>query len=343
MMKRRRFLTIAASCAVMGSLPVRAALTVPSPLAAPIVWKGVAMGSFASMTLVHPDRAHAQAMIARCVAEIERLEAVFSLYRSDSALSRLNATGVLEHPPGELVELLSFGLSLAQRSHGAFDPSVQPLLRLYFEHFSKLGASPGGPSPQAIAEARKRVGFADVDVDAGRIRLGRPGAAITLNGVAQGFITDRVADLLLANGFGNVLIDLGEGRALGHRPDGSAWRAAIADPADPGQTLFELPLGSDRGQMPALATSGGYGTRFGSDPLLHHLLDPRTGRSANHHASVSVAASRATLADGLSTTLSILAPAQHASLLADYPPVRAWLVDAAGRVTGPDGKPAGRA
>ena len=334
MLNRRRFLSIAASCAAAGSLP--ASLAFAAPAASPSVWKGVAMGASASITLVHPDRAHARAMIVRCMAEIERLEAVFSLYRPDSALSRLNAAGVLDSPPNELVELLSFSVSLAQASHGAFDPTVQPLLRLYFEHFSGAGAAPAGPSAQAIAETRQRVGFTDVEVDPNRIRLGRRGAAITLNGVAQGFVTDRVADLLLANGFGNVLIDLGEGRALGHRPDGRAWRAAVANPADPSRTLFDLQLGSERGLRPALATSGGYGTRFGPDPLVHHLLDPRTGRSANHYASVSVTAARATLADGLSTTLSIVPPAHRDTLLARYPAARAWFVDAAGRVTDPD-------
>lgn len=341
MLNRRRFLKIVASCAAAGSLP--ASFVFAAPAASPTVWKGVAMGASASMTLVHPDRAHARAMLARCLEEIERLEAVFSLYRSDSALSRLNATGALESPPNELVELLSFSLSLALASHGAFDPSIQPLMRLYFEHFSMPGAAPDGPSAQAIAEARQHIGFADVEVSAHRIRLGRPGAAITLNGVAQGFVTDRVADLLLDNGFGDVLIDLGEGRALGHRPDGGTWRAAVADPAEPSRTLFELPLGSARGQRPALATSGGYGTRFGPNPLVHHLLDPRTGRSANHYASVSVAAPRATLADGLSTTLSIVTPAHREPLLARYPAARTWFIDFAGHVTDPDAAQAPRA
>lgn len=334
MLNRRRFLSIAATGAVLGSMPAGLALAASVASPTPVVWKGVAMGALASMTLVHPDRAHAQAMIARCMAEVERLESVFSLYKSDSALSRLNAAGQLEGPPAELVELLSFSLSLAQASGGAFDPTVQPLLRLYFDHFSSPGASPHGPSDAAISQAQKRVGFADVDVDMGRIRLGRRGAAITLNGVAQGFITDRVADLLQANGFGDVLIDLGEGRALGHRPDGGPWRAAVANPAAPDRTLFELTLGSGRNQHSALASSGGYGTRFGPDPAIHHLLDPRTGRSANHLAAVAVAAPRATLADGLSTTLSILSPAHRTRLLADHPSVRAWFVDAAGRVTG---------
>lgn len=75
---------------------------------------------------------------------------------------------------------------------------------------------------------------------------------------------------------------------------------------------------------------------------MHHLLDPRTGRSANHHASVSVAAPQATLADGLSTALSVLAPARAAALLAAHPSARAYFVDSARRVTvlgGPAAKP----
>lgn len=333
MLTRRRFLSIAASCAAVGCMPAGLALAAGQVRPQETVWKGVAMGALASMTLVHPDRAHAQAMLGRCVAEIERLEAIFSLYRPDSALCRLNAAGVLQAPPTELLELLSFGLSLARASHGAFDPTVQPLMRLYFEHFSTPGAAPGGPPADAIEKARRRIGFADVEMDPGRIRLLRAGAGITLNGIAQGFVTDRVTELLLASGFDDVLVDLGEGRALGRRPDGRPWRAGIADPAAPGRTLFELPLGSGKGRHQALATSGGYGTRFGPDPGIHHLLDPVTGRSANHYASVSVAAPRATLADGLSTTLSILQPRHRQALLAKYPSAHAWYVDGSGRVT----------
>jgi thiamine biosynthesis lipoprotein len=333
MLNRRRFLAIAASCAAASPVWAPRALATPQPSSS--VWKGVAMGALASMTLVHPDRAHARAMIERCVAEIERLEAVFSLYRPDSALSRLNAAGELADPPIELVELLSFGLSLAQSSGGAFDPTVQPLLRLYFDHFSTPGAPAGGPSEGAIADSLKLVDFSAVEIEADRIRLGRAGAGITLNGVAQGFVTDRIADLLRSSGFENVLIDLGEGRAIGHRPDGGPWRAAVADPHAPERALFDLTLGNDPGMLPALATSGGYGTRFGPDPLIHHLLDPKTGRSANYYASVSVTAPRATLADGLSTALSILSPARRDALLAAYPSARAWFVDGAGHLSGP--------
>ncbi len=328
MTTRRRFISILAGCAALGPLPGARAATDP----AVSVWRGLSMGAAASVRIVHPDRTQAQALLGECVRELARLEAIFSLYRPDSALTRLNAAGQLRDPPQELVELLSFALALSQRSGGAFDPTVQPLYRLYADHFAAPGAAVGGPAPAAIARVLRSVDFAAVELRADRIRLGRPGMALTLNGVAQGYVTDRVADRLREAGFDDVLVDLGEARALGRRPDGSAWQAAIADPDRPGRTLFALPLGDAPGAFPALATSAGRGTCFGSDPRIHHLLDPRTGHSANHWQSVSVAAPRATLADGLSTTLALLPPARAAGLVDRDPSVHAWFVDDAGRI-----------
>ena len=146
MLSRRRFVSIAASAAALPIVSPHAMAGAP----APVVWRGVAMGAMASMTLVHPDREAGKRLIERCLAEISRLEAIFSLYRPDSALVRLNAAGVLDHPPLELVEVLSFAASLARHSDGAFDVTVQPLFELYARHFAEPGADPAGP-PLAVS------------------------------------------------------------------------------------------------------------------------------------------------------------------------------------------------
>lgn len=323
---RRRFLSVIGASAACAALPLARAASTGA--VEPVAWKGTALGALASITLVHENRAHALRVLADCVAEVERLERVFSLYRADSALSRLNEAGELRAPPAELVELLAASLALARASDGAFDPTIQPLYRLYEAHFRAPDAAPAGPGDEAIARVLRRVDHRRVEVAADRIALGVHGMAITLNGIAQGYVTDRVADRLRGEGFGGVAIDLGEARAAGRRADGRAWTAAVVDPDEPSRTLFELTMGDAPGQVVALATSAGAGTRFGTDPRVHHLFDPRTGRSANRYASVSVAASRATIADGLSTALSVLAPGRTRELLAAHPSVRAWLVHA---------------
>ncbi len=327
---RRRFLAVVGASAACGGLPVVAATARGTP--DPVVWKGTALGAAASITLVHEDRAHALRVLNECIDEVERLERIFSLYRGDSALTRLNEAGELREPPVEFVELLAASLALARASDGAFDPTVQPLYRLYEAHFRSPGAAPEGPSAQAIAQVLQSVDHRRVDVAADRVALGRRGMAITLNGIAQGYVTDRVADRLRGEGFEGVAIDLGEARAAGRRADGRAWAAAVVDPERPARTLFELAMGDAPGQVAALATSAGAGTRFGADPRVHHLFDPHTGRSANRYTQVSVAAPRATIADGLSTALSIVDPERGRRLLAANPGTRAWLLRADGTI-----------
>ncbi len=326
MLSRRRFVSIAASAA---ALPIVSPHAAAAP--APVVWRGVAMGAMASMTLVHPDRDSARRLIERCLAEISRLEAIFSLYRPDSALVRLNTQGVLDHPPLELVEVLSFAASLARHSDGGFDVTVQPLFELYARHFAEPDPDPAGPPPARLAEALRLVDHRDVNVASDRIALGRPGMKLTLNGIAQGYVTDRVAALLAAAGLETMLLDLGEVRGAGERPDGSPWRAAIADPADPAETRFSIDL-PERPGLPALATSGGYGMVFDRERHHHHIFDPATGKSATYHASVTVAAPSALVADGLSTAIAA-APAERCGGLIDtFAPARAWSISTDGRM-----------
>ena len=142
-----------------------------------------------------------------------------------------------------------------------------------------------------------------VDPGRQRVRLPRPGMALTFNGIAQGYMTDRVADLLRNAGFDHVLVQLGETRALGGRQADQPWRVAAAD---------KVIAISNR----AIATSSGPASRFDPRGRHHHLFDPRSGRSAASYRSVTVIAERATDADALSTALAVAPPDQAGAILA---------------------------
>ncbi len=265
-----------------------------------IRWSGMAFGADATVLLHGLEEGQANALIMEVRDEIERLESIFSLYRPDSALARLNCRGRLDEPPIELVELLNEALAISEATEGAFDPTIQPL---YAEHFSTPNPEPSGPPADRVAAARALADFRAVEVAPRRIGFRCPGMALTLNGIAQGFATDRVAALLRRAGVGNLLVDLGETGAHGRSPRGRAWTVGIRDPFDPTGTIATVTLNDE-----AVATSGGYGTLFEPSGRFHHLLDPATGHSANHHASASVVATRATLADGLSTACAVMPP-----------------------------------
>lgn len=289
---------------VLGMIAAPAALALGGARrAVPAVrWRGSALGAAASLVIEQVDEARARRLIERVLAEIDRLEAIFSLHRARSALSILNRTGRLVAPPLELVDLLTEAARIHRLSSGAFDPTVQPLWRLHAAHFAGPGAPAGGPPQAAVERVRERVGFERVLIEPAEIRFARPGMALTLNGIAQGAITDRVADLLRNEGLEHVLIDLGEVRALGGHASGEAWSVDVARPAHGALSGHRVAL-----RDMAVATTDPAGTVFDAGRgVHHHLLDPRTGRSSTHARRVTVVAPRAVVADALSTALALM-------------------------------------
>ncbi|TAH65711.1 MAG: FAD:protein FMN transferase [Rhodopseudomonas palustris] len=322
---RRRFITIAASGMAIAALGnVRAAWTRDI---APMRWRGSALGAQVSIDIHHPDPRAAMELVDASVHMVRRFERLFSLYRSDSAICELNRSGVLIAPEPDMVELLRAALRLSQLTDGAFDPTVQPLWQCCERHFARAGADAAGPPPRELAEALAKVGYAGLRVSDDRIALARHGASITLNGIAQGYATDRVVELLRRGGLSTTLVDIGEIRAIGARPDGTPWRIGLADADAAGRTFATIDL-IDR----AVATSSGSGFRFDRDGKFNHLFDPATGRSSARYRSVSVVAATATEADALSTAFSVMSEQHIAELVAARPGLEVVLSNAAGQL-----------
>lgn len=299
---RRRAITILAAAA---GLPLLAQAN--QAQARLLRWEGTTLGAQSTIQLYHTDETKARAAIAASMDELARLEAVFSVYRADSALSALNRDGRLDNAPVELIEQLSRAKSLAAVSDGIYDPTIQPVWQLYLRHFTSGAMDPNGPSRAELDAALALVDWRGIEIDAAnrRVTLAKPGMGVTLNSGAQGYITDKVSDVLRAHGFANMLVDMGEPRALSAKPDGSAWRIGIANPANPDQAITEVSV-VDK----AVSTSGGYGTLFDPAGKFTHLIDPRTGKTAPAMLGVSVIAPTASIADGLSTAM-VLAPAER--------------------------------
>lgn len=282
---RRRFLSISASAA---ALPAFAGSKASAQ------WRGVALGAPASMRLEGLSQAEADPIFAEVERELLRLETIFSLYRSSSEISRLNDAGRLDNPSVELLEVLSLSASLHHASNGLFDPTIQPLWL----------ARAKGHSTEAL------VGWSNLRFDADQITFKKPGMALTLNGIAQGLITDRIHGLLQARGLRNLLIDMGEIVAGGRRGGLTPWRVGIADPD--GSLRLRVQL-SDR----ALATSATNGTVLGGTPAQGHILRPDGQRVTDQ--LVSISAPRAVIADGLSTALCLCDQGEGEALLRNFP------------------------
>ena len=296
---RRRALFIGAVLVAGAALP--SALMAPRAFAAkPVRWSGQALGAHAEIELVGASDAEAKPVLAAVEAEIARLEGIFSLYRQDSALARLNRDGTLADPPPELLEVLALSRAVHRQTGGLFDPTVQPLFAFYAQWFTK--AHRGHlPEVHEVAPVLARVGMDKVIFDDARIAFARPGMALTLNGIAQGYLTDRIAALLKSHGYGNMLLDIGEIQAVGKGLNGAGWQVGIRQGVS-GAALAERVTLSDQ----AVATSMMLGTTFDAQGHAGHILHPKKGLTREYTLRASVIHSSAAFADAMSTAVVLM-------------------------------------
>jgi thiamine biosynthesis lipoprotein len=314
---RRRVLHIVA--AVAGLPLMIAGLRATAPKGQIYRWQGDVLGAVSELTLWHTEPAFARAMILKVRDEIDRFEQIFSLYRQKSEISRLNEAGKLMKPSPELRAVVEESQRFSELSGGAFDISVQPLWRLYEAHFWSRTNIQSDIVARARDVAQALVDFRQIDTGAASIAFTRPGMAITLNSIAQGYITDAIADMLRNEGFESAMVDLGEYRALGLHPDGRPWRLGI----DNGKVAGNVDRMVELEDM-ALAVSGGYGTTFEPSGQFNHIFDPHTGASANSLVQVAVIGPTAGAANGLSTSICVAGEALAPTLLAAYP--KTWAI-----------------
>ena len=275
---RRRLLLVLGGAAAAGAA---AHFGLPRPREA--TRRGSALGTTVAMTASGPDP---EGALDAAFAELRAVEEAMSLYRPLSQIRRLNHDGVLHSPHPYLVEVMTQARRLSERSGGAFDVTVQPLWDLCSRETT--------PSDRDLSAALERVDWRRVAVDRDRIALG-PGMAVTLNGIAQGYATDRALAALRSRGVVHAIVDAGEIGAAG-RPR----TVGIQHPRVPGAWIDLARL-----EGRCMATSGDYGAASPGGPPLRHLFDPRTGRTPAHFAGVTVVSGSATEADGLSTAVFV--------------------------------------
>lgn len=249
--------------------------------------------------------------------ELQRIERTLSHWSIESETSQFNSSGTTQamEVSQELATLVSFGRQLSEKTDGAFDLTVAPLVDAW--GFGPSGTRPAPPSDDTIAELLKRIGWQKllVDLEASTLRKRQSGLTIDLGSLLQGYAADRVGELLDRRGIAEYLIEVGgELKARG------AWQVAIENPSQPDQPLETFTL-----RDAALATSGIYRSRG-------HILDPRTGRPIESPWQlVAVIQPTCLAADGWATAL--LASTDVALDIANREGIPALLLDQSGHIT----------
>ena len=305
--QRRTFLKLsgllglgAASAALLPAAQVEAVLFGPKEYK--VSSTRLVMGSFLSITAIHSSKDEAENGIGLAWEEIDRLGNLLSRHDSSTPVSQLNSTGALRKAPPEMLEVVARSLYLNKQTGGAFDITVKPLVDLFKERFA-AGLT---PSEAEINALLPQVGSEQIRFSAGDISFARQGMGITLDGIAPGYIVDRVSALLAAKGITNHLINCsGDIRTSGTAAKGKPWTVAIQDPAK--QKAYPEVLAMTTG---AISTSGSYEVFYDREKMFHHIVTPKTGHSPRLATSVTVKAHSVMDADALATGIMVMPPTE---------------------------------
>ncbi len=250
-----------------------------------------------------------QNKIAQRLVEINKR---MSTYDPESELSRFNQSESADWfaVSKETAEVVAYALAIAEKTDGAYDPTVGPLVNLW--GFGPNKKTPSIPSPTTVTEAKAKVGYGQIDTRTDPPALLKQNKEIylDLSSVAKGHGVDAIADLLDEQGFKSYMVEIGgEVRTRGTKPNDDPWRIGIENPDSSSRIASKvLELSEDE----SIATSGDYRNFFEVDGVKYsHTIDPKSGQPVQHDlATVTVAAELCRDADALATALLVLGPVE---------------------------------
>ena len=261
-----------------------------------------AMGQSVVLRLFAESEARGYAAAQAAFVELRRVEGVLSRFDPGSDLSALNdrAGRGPVRVDQDLVRVLTIAEGLRQRTAGAFDPAIEPVMRAWGFHAGRRAA----PTVQELDDARQAVGAARVRIEGDRVALDGRGSALDLGGIGVGYGLDRAGAVLRRAGVVAAFLDVsGDCLAIGAPPGERGWRVDLADPGRRGASTGTVCL-----KDAALATSANTEeTLRWRGRLVGHVMDPHTARPAERVRQVTVEGPSGVLADAWSTALLVAA------------------------------------
>lgn len=256
---------------------------------------------------------------------VNTLESSLSRTVDTSEVSRLNRDGSAVWDE-DGAQLLSWALQHSQETDGAFDITIAPLVELW----GITSDSPRVPSQAEIDALLPLVGYEHVhQSEFCSISLDE-GCSVDLGGIAKGYASQQVADILQAHGVTSAVVSLGGNvYVCGAKPDGSAWNVGIQDPTSSGYAATVALTDC------FAVTSGGYQRYYVAEDgtVYQHIIDPRTGRPADSDLlSVTVISDDGTAADAYSTALYVMGEQEAVSFWRTHGGFDLILITADGRL-----------
>jgi len=279
------------------------------------------MDTTVTVSVLSSDESAAQASIEKAFERIEYVDRLMNNYDNDSELSTLNEQGYLNNSNPDILYVVNRSDHYSASSQGAFDISILPILELW-----KSKYSPGGtyqdPTPEEINETLELVNYSAISVEDSNITLENEGMMITLGGVAKGYAVDLAIESLQEDGVESGFVNAGgDGRYIGHKPDGSPWKVGLQNPDRAGEAVVVMNM-----EDMAVATSGNYERYFNDAARVSHISDPRTGYPSQDLISATVIAETAMDSDAFATAVFVMGEEDGLEMIEDLDNVECLII-----------------
>jgi thiamine biosynthesis lipoprotein len=264
---------------------------------------GLAQGTTWHITYYAPDSTVTRGQIDSILNSID---SSLSIYKPYSLISRFNQGSSAVMMDRYMKEVVNKSIETYQQTEGIFDITVQPLVQAWGFGTKKPGAL---PDSAMIRSLKQCVDSRYLQIDNNKLGKAKPCTRIDVNGIAQGYSVDVLADFLESRNIINYIVEVGgEIRIRGHRqPSNEKMKIGIEAPGEDEfqLTLLQKIISLDKG---AITTSGSYRKFYESEgKKISHIIDPRTGYpSQNELISVTVYAPDAITADAYDNALMVM-------------------------------------
>jgi thiamine biosynthesis lipoprotein len=287
------------------------------------------LGSPFEMTVVASDSIQANVFIDMAVGEVKRIENEISDWIPTTPISEVSRNAGIKavKVPIEVFELVERAIKVSELTSGAFDISYASMDRIWkFD-----GSMKAMPTDDAIKKSVEKIGYKNIVLDKKEhtIFLKMEGMKLGLGGIGQGYIADKIKELLVSKGCDSGLVNVsGDIFAWGKQPNGSPWTVGIVNPMNKNKIFATFPL-----ENSAVETSGSYEKFVVFDGVRYsHIIDPRTGYPAKGIVSVSVFAKKTEIADALATGIFVLGVDVGLNLVNQLKGIECIIVDDKGKI-----------
>ncbi len=276
------------------------------------------LGTFVTITIVHPDIMEGISALHAAFNEVHRVHDLMNAHREDSEVGALNREGYYDGVSDDTRHVIQVANHFSELSDGAFDITVLPLL----EFWKKSLLSKNVPTDSEISNRLELVDYRNIFIEDKKICFRKPGMGITLAGVAKGYAVDKAIEALSQCNIRHALVNAGgDIGSIGGKTEALPWRIAIRDPRNKTRIIDTIELYNQ-----AVATSGTYQRPF------IDIIDPKVGRFPQGVLSSTVVAKRAIDADALTTCIFILGEEKGMELARGLKGVKVFVITSDGSV-----------